>query len=97
MEAAQQLHLERGLRYDLEILPTPNQDNPMFADDPDGYPRDANNVSPRVGFSWALDDEAKSAVRGGFGIFYQRTSYTFLTGMFDSQALFSTRSSGSFP
>ena len=89
--------LSAGLRYDLEILPTPNQDNPMFADDPDGYPRDANNVSPRVGFSWALDDEAKSAVRGGFGIFYQRTSYTFLTGMFDSQALFSTSFERQFP
>ena len=26
--------LSAGLRYDVEILPTPNQDNPMFADDP---------------------------------------------------------------
>jgi hypothetical protein len=89
--------LSAGLRYDLEILPTPNQDNPMFADDPDSYPRDSNNVSPRLGFSWALDDEAKSAVRGGFGIFYQRTSYTFITNMFESQALFSTSFQRQFP
>jgi hypothetical protein len=86
-----------GLRYDLEILPTPNQDNPMFADNPDGYPRDANNVAPRLGFSWALDDQGRSAVRGGFGIFYQRTSYTFLTGMFESQARFSTSFLRQFP
>ncbi len=86
-----------GARYDLEILPTPNQDNPMFADDPDGYPRDANNISPRLGFSWALDDEAKSALRGGFGVFYQRTSYTFLTGMFGTQARFSESFTVNFP
>ncbi len=38
-----------GARYDLEVLPTPNQDNPMFEDNPDGYPTDLNNFSPRVG------------------------------------------------
>ena len=89
--------LNVGVRYDLEILPTPNQDNPMFEGDPDGYPRDNNNVSPRLGFSWALDDVGKSALRGGFGIFYQRTSYTFLTGMFESQALYSTSFLRLFP
>ncbi|MGH9382963.1 MAG: TonB-dependent receptor, partial [Vicinamibacterales bacterium] len=78
------LTLSLGARYDFEILPTPNQDNPLFADDPDGYPRDMNNVSPRVGFSWAVDDSGRSAVRGGVGLFFQRTSYTFLTPMFDS-------------
>jgi hypothetical protein len=74
--------LNVGLRYDVEILPTPNQDNPLFADDPAGYPKDTNNFSPRIGFSWALDDAARSAVRGGAGVFYQRTSYTFLSNMF---------------
>ncbi len=88
--------LSMGLRYDIEILPTPNQDNPLFADDPDGYPKDMNNVSPRLGFSWALDDEAKSAVRGGFGLFFQRTSYTFLTGMF-TNGRFSNSFTQQFP
>jgi hypothetical protein len=72
------------MRYDFEILPTPNQENPMFEGDPGGYPRDFNNVSPRLGFSWATDDVGRSAVRGGFGVFYQRTSYTFLTNMFSA-------------
>jgi Carboxypeptidase regulatory-like domain/TonB-dependent Receptor Plug Domain len=75
------LTLSLGGRYDLEILPTPNRQNPLFAGDPDGYPNDLNNVSPRLGFSWALDAEGRSAVRGGAGLFYQRTSYTFLTTM----------------
>ncbi len=76
------LTLNLGARYDIEVLPTPNQDNPLFAGDPDGYPMDLNNVSPRLGFAWQLDDQGKSALRGGAGIFYQRTSYTFLTTMF---------------
>ncbi len=78
------LTLSLGARYDVEILPTPNQENPMFTDDPDGYPRDNNNVSPRLGFSYVLDSAGKSSVRGGYGIFFQRTSYTFLTNMFSA-------------
>jgi Carboxypeptidase regulatory-like domain/TonB-dependent Receptor Plug Domain len=90
------LTLSLGARYDVEILPTPNQDNPQFTDRSD-YPRDNNNISPRIGFSWALDDAARSAVRGGFGLFYQRTSYTFLTGMFGTQAYYSPSFSVNFP
>jgi hypothetical protein len=88
--------LSLGVRYDLEVLPTPNRDNPLFADAPDSYPRDNNNVSPRLGFSWALDPEGRSAVRGGFGVFYQRTSYTFVTGMF-SNGRFSDSFVAQFP
>jgi len=78
-----QLTINLGARYDLEILPTPNRDNPLFASDPDGYPMDRNNVSPRLGFAYSLDG-GRSAIRGGAGIFYQRTSYTFLTNMFSA-------------
>jgi hypothetical protein len=91
------LTLSLGTRYDLEILKTPNQDNPMFAGNPEGYPQDRNNISPRVGFSWAMDDAGRSAMRGGFGLFYQRTSYTFLTNMFGSQARFSNSFTVNFP
>ena len=78
------LTINLGVRYDLEILPTPNQQNPLFTDDPDGYPMDMNNISPRVGFAWSMDDEGRSALRGGAGVFYQRTSYTFLTNTFSN-------------
>ena len=83
-KVSNRLTLNLGARYDIEILPTPNQDNPMFADDPDGYPMDLNNVSPRLGFAWSLDEDGRSALRGGAGVFYQRTSYTFLTNMFSN-------------
>jgi hypothetical protein len=89
--------LNLGVRYDMEILPTPNRDNPLFADDPDGYPKDNDNIAPRVGFSWAMDESGRSALRGGFGIFYQRTAYTFLTNMFGQGARFSNSFIVNFP
>jgi hypothetical protein len=90
------LTLNLGARYDVEVLPTPNQQNPLFEGDPDGYPMDTNNISPRLGFAWTLDEEGRSAVRGGAGIFYQRTSYTFLTNMF-SNGRFSDSFTVSYP
>jgi outer membrane receptor protein involved in Fe transport len=84
------LTLTLGGRYDIEVLPTPNEDNPLFAGDPGGYPTDTNNVSPRLGFSYVLDSDATSVVRGGYGMFFQRTSYTFLTAMFSTGARSST-------
>jgi hypothetical protein len=89
------LTINYGARYDLEVLPTPNQDNPLF-DDPDAYPMDLNNISPRVGFAWSLDDQGRSALRGGAGVFYQRTAYAFLTPMF-SNGRFSDSFTVSFP
>lgn len=89
------LTLNVGARYDLEVLPTPNQDNPLF-DDPNDYPMDMNNLSPRVGFAWSMDEAGRSALRGGAGVFYQRTSYTFLTNMF-SNGRFSDSFTVNFP
>jgi hypothetical protein len=86
-----------GARYDIEILPTPNGDNPLFDGSDRDYPSDLNNISPRLGFSWALDSAGRSAVRGGFGVFYQRTSYTFLTPMYATGARYSTSFTVNFP
>jgi hypothetical protein len=91
------LTLSLGGRYDFEILPTPNEDNPLFTGRSEEYPRDMNNFSPRVGFSWALDNAARSAVRGGMGVFFQRTSYTFLTNMYGTGARFSNSFQVNFP
>ena len=90
------LTINYGARYDIEVLPTPNQENPLFADDPDGYPMDLNNIAPRLGFAWSLDEQGRSAMRGGFGVFYQRTAYAFLTNMF-SNGRFSDSFTVNFP
>jgi hypothetical protein len=72
-----------GIRYDLEVLPIEERDNPRFAS-PDDHPVDKNNVSPRLGLTVGLDEVGKSIVRGGWGLFYQRTPFTFVTGVVSS-------------
>lgn len=64
--------LSAGLRYDLERIPITVTDNPLFSAGQEA-PVDANNFSPRIGFSHALDENNRSVIRGGYGIFYNRT------------------------
>ena len=64
--------LSVGLRYDLEIIPLDTTGNPMFAAG-EKYPVDRNNFSPRIGFTRSLDDQSRSVIRGGYGMFYNRT------------------------
>src|SRR5207342_1086291 len=37
------------------------------------YPVDLNNIAPRIGLTHSLDDQGKSVIRGGYGLFYNRT------------------------
>ncbi len=65
--------LSLGLRYDLEMFPEIEPgDNPLFAPG-QKTTVDKNNFSPRIGFTRQLDDNGKSLVRAGYGIFYNRT------------------------
>ncbi len=67
------LTLSAGLRYDLERFPyTVDAGNPLFTDK-SKYPVDTNNWSPRVGMVWNPDGQNRSVIRGGWGIFYDRT------------------------
>jgi hypothetical protein len=79
-----------GVRYDLEIIPINEEGNPLFSD-PDAYPVDKNNISPRLGVIWNPDGKGTAVVRGGYGIFYDRT----LLGTVDN-FLFDTKYSTSF-
>jgi Carboxypeptidase regulatory-like domain len=65
--------LSIGIRYDLEYIPLDETGNPLFSAGDKHYPVDKNNIAPRIGFTHALDDEGKSVVRGGYGLFYNRT------------------------
>lgn len=35
-----------------------------------GFPRDTNNIAPRLGFAWDVGGKGKTVVRGAFGLFY---------------------------
>jgi hypothetical protein len=64
--------LSIGVRYDLESIPLDESTNPLFGSG-GSYPVDKNNVAPRIGLTHALDDSGKSVIRGGYGLFYNRS------------------------
>ncbi|HVF56399.1 MAG TPA: TonB-dependent receptor [Pyrinomonadaceae bacterium] len=73
----QHLTVNAGVRYDYQRLAAPpiqNTDPVLLAAglDTARQPKDRDNFSPRIGFSYAPDD--KSVVRGGYGLFYGRTT-----------------------
>src|SRR5262249_44475423 len=72
-----------GVRYDLEIIPVDQTGNYLFSNASD-YPIDKNNVSPRLGATFVLDD--KSVIRGGWGLYYQKTPYSFFTTLLSAGA-----------
>jgi hypothetical protein len=82
--------LSMGVRYDRETTPIPEVDNSLFTSR-DAYPVDRNNIAPRLGFVWNPDGEGRSVLRGGYGLFYDRT----LLGTIDD-FLFATKYSTSF-
>ncbi len=91
---ADRLTLSLGLRYDLEVFPIPEVDNPMFAS-ADDYPVDKNNVQPRVGFAYDMAD-GRSVVRGGYGRFFDKTHYELIGGIFTNR-VFATSFVQQFP
>jgi outer membrane receptor protein involved in Fe transport len=71
------LTINAGVRYDYQALESPPLRNPdpvLLATgfDTSRQPQDRDNFSPRFGFSYAFDD--KSVLRGGYGLFYGRTT-----------------------
>ena len=47
--------------------------NPLLAAS-QSFPSDMNNFGPRFGFAWAVTGDGKTALRGGYGIYYARIS-----------------------
>ncbi|HJR07430.1 MAG TPA: carboxypeptidase regulatory-like domain-containing protein [Pyrinomonadaceae bacterium] len=81
--ATPKLTLNLGVRYDYQRLAAPPLRNPDAALlaaglDTSRQPKDGNNLAPRLGFAYDVRGDGKSVVRGGYGIFYGRTTAIML-------------------
>ncbi len=71
------LTVSLGARYDLEIIPIPETDDPLVTT----YPVDKNNFQPRVGLTYDLGG-GTSVVRGGYGRFFDKSHFELIGGLY---------------
>ncbi|HET9271565.1 MAG TPA: TonB-dependent receptor [Vicinamibacterales bacterium] len=72
--------LSVGLRYDIEVQPFYERDNPAFPD-PTAYPVDKNNLAPRLGLTYDLSGNGRAVARGGYGRFYDKTHFELISAI----------------
>src|SRR5712692_5813464 len=85
------LTLNLGLRYEITTVPTEVNGMMSFLSDPSGtalliqQPFKGNhlNFAPRLGFAWDPKGDGKTAVRGGWGIYYDQVLLNQFLNMFD--------------
>lgn len=94
--AARRLTLSFGLRYDYSTPPADKDDRANLYDPSTGnlaivgsgnmprggYEGDRNNLAPRAGFAWTLDDLERWVVRGGYGVYYNQGALATAEGLY---------------
>jgi hypothetical protein len=82
-----QVSLSLGLRYEYQKFPQPldtKVKDIAFTGNPAypatvTFPQDRNNWGPRVGFTYDINGQHRTVVRGGWGIYYGRTSNSVIS------------------
>ena len=94
--ASNALTVSAGVRYDYIAPPVDQDDRANLYDIASGtvvpvgtngmprggYEPDRNNLAPRAGFSWAIDPEALTVVRGGYGIYFNQGALATAEGLY---------------
>jgi hypothetical protein len=93
--ATNRLTLYVGLRYEYQRLPQPGEtevDGIPFSGNPD-YPltqrfnQDKNNWGPRLGLTYDLGGQRTTVLRGGYGLYYGRTSNSAVSSALTNNAV----------
>lgn len=90
-----QFTVNLGLRYEYQQLPQPGETevNGVVLEGNPAYPQtqsfaqDTNNWGPRVGFTYDLGGMHRTVVRGGYGLYFGRTSNSFLFSALTNNAV----------
>ncbi len=86
------LTVNLGVRYDFSSLPQPGEVNPAYVNPQ--YPATGRiptfngGFAPRVGIAYALDNQSKTVVRAGYGIFYARYPGGLINTLFLGNGLY---------
>ena len=94
--ATPRLTLSFGLRYDYSTPPYDRDDRANLYDPATGtvvpvgtgdmprggYVADGNNLAPRAGFAWTLDELESWILRGGYGVYYNQGALASSEGLY---------------
>jgi hypothetical protein len=81
---SERLTINYGIRYDFfgYRQPTTQNTNPGLlaaGRDTSKIPTDGTNIGPRFGFAWRATKSDRVVIRGGYGIYYERTAGLLLS------------------